>query len=164
MSHYWQACCLPPPPLVVTLNKAQGCWNIHCVLWKHLSNMTWLGMLFREVIAMYRQRNSSNTSPLSAGFPVLYGMLADWLCVETEGAWWNTNPYRSMRSRSLCPLSLGSMVAAGNATSVHKTTAPGWDNTFDYSAQHVNAVFLSVKLSPYSQMIVQILRTKRRKK
>ncbi|XP_029375120.1 glycerophosphodiester phosphodiesterase domain-containing protein 5 isoform X3 [Echeneis naucrates] len=30
-----------------------------------------------------------------------------------------------MRSRSLCPLSLGSMVAAGNATNVPKTTAPG---------------------------------------
>lgn len=52
------------------------------------------------------------------------GMLSEWRGVDAEGAWWNTNPCRSMRSSSSCPLSLGSMVAAGNATSVPKTTAP----------------------------------------
>lgn len=84
------------------------------------------GNYIREVWAnVWRLVLFSNSSSSSSGFPVLCGMLTDWCHVKAEGAWWNTNPYRSMRSKSLSPLSLGSMVAAGSDTSVPRMKAPG---------------------------------------
>lgn len=121
-SSQWCCCCKQDPGLSTCSL---------CFVKIYLSNMTWHGMLMKNVIVcaytelvIWGLVLCCNTD-LFPGFPVLCGMLSDWCRVEAEGAWWNTNPYRSMRSRSLCPLSLGSMVAAGNATSVPKTKAPG---------------------------------------
>ncbi len=44
----------------------------------------------------------------------------------TEGAWWNTNPSRSMSASCVCHVSLGSMVAAGNAINVPTMTPLRW--------------------------------------
>lgn len=102
-----------------------------CCVKIYLNNMAWHGILMinlivcaKTVLFIWRLVLCSNTI-LFLAFPVLYGMLSDWWHVKAERAWWNTNPYRSMRSKSLCPLSLGSMVAAGNATSVPKMRALG---------------------------------------
>lgn len=45
----------------------------------------------------------------------------------TEGAWWNTNPSRSMSASCVCHVSLGSTVAAGNAINVPMMTPPRWE-------------------------------------
>lgn len=45
----------------------------------------------------------------------------------TEGAWWNTNPSRSMSASCVCHVSLGSMVAAGNAINAPMMTLPRWE-------------------------------------
>ena len=86
---------------------------------------------FLIIFKMFR-----SSSP--AGFLVQCGMLADRWRAEAEGAWWSTNPCsRSMRSSCVCPSSLGSMAAAGNATSVHMTTAPRWETRLLQMSQDV---------------------------
>lgn len=45
----------------------------------------------------------------------------------TAGAWWNTNPSRSMSASCVCHVSLGSTVAAGNAINVPMMTPPRWE-------------------------------------
>lgn len=45
----------------------------------------------------------------------------------TEGAWWNTNPSKSMSASFVCHASLGSMVADGNAINAPMMTPPRWE-------------------------------------
>lgn len=56
-------------------------------------------------------------------------MLALWRQDWLEGAWWNTNPSRSMSASCVCRASPGSTDAAGNATSVPTTTPPRYDES-----------------------------------
>lgn len=99
--------------------------HVYCVLWQiYLSGAMWQAAVSTVFVPV--QPKPSLKADLFPGFLAVRGMLSDWRSVDAEGAWWNTNPCRSTRSSSSCPLSLGSMVAAGNATSVPKTTAPGW--------------------------------------
>lgn len=111
---------------VTWLTISRVCWHIQTWLWApHIAGIK-LSMTVSLCIVLKKMCKMFWFCVILTflRFPVRRGMLTNWWRVEAEGAWWNTNPYRSMRSRSLCPLSPASMVAVGNATSVHKMTAP----------------------------------------
>lgn len=63
---------------------------------------------------------------LSAGSLAVSGMIVRWVGVWIEGAWWSTNPYRSMRDSCVCHVLPEYTAAAGNATSGHMMTPPRW--------------------------------------